>query len=1305
MKQINRLFSFLLMLLCQQAAAQSTFTEWNFNSNPPDVSNSTGSTLPSVGTGTFTLIGGLTQAFSSGSANGGSSDPALTDNTGLQTSAFAAQGTNNKTCGIQFRVSTVGYQQIVLNYDLRHSNTSSRFEQVQYTTDITAPVPVWVDATMFDGNVGDTWFKNRTIDLSSVTALNNNPNAAFRVVSTFEPSTTAYAPTNISSSYAASGTWRFDMVEVKGQTTGNDITPPIAQSYYFKDATHSVIVLSEAVSNSTVTNLSNYSFSPVLTVTNSNLSISADSIFLEHAAFVDGTPYTLTVTSIQDLAGNTMNAATFNTIFNGLIPNLVITEIIHSPNDIEMIEVYNAGLQSVPLGGLSWAIGTTGAFPIINLPAGAKAVFATSPVTASATLNVATVYTILAGLGSSNDNLVIKNSLNQTVDSVQYFVGINGWPIAPSGVYGYSFELTNAASDNSAGINWVVPANQVTPQPVAGIVLGTPGVYPAPIVSNLNPTVVFSGTKLNTNENAGTVSITATLNNGNFFSSSVNVSILSMSTASQANDYTVANSLSLSWPALSNGVAQTINFTINNDLLPEDAEYIILRFTNPTNVSLPSANYFTIMINDNDKVADIASESIKLNYVSSFSNGTAGSNSAEIVAYDALSKKLFIANSIGGKLDIVDFSNPSVPTLLSSISMAPYGNINSISVKNGIVATAIENISPQLNGKVVFFNSNGTYLNEVGVGAMPDMITFNTSGTKVITANEGEPNTAYTSDPLGSISIIDVSGGIASLSAANVTTLDFTAYNSQISSLKAAGIRIFGPGATVAQDMEPEYVTVSNDDSKAWVSCQENNALVEINLLTNSITSILPLGTKDLSLTGNAIDANDQGGLIQMATWPVKAFYMPDAIASYSVGGTTYVITANEGDAREYTGYSEIGRMSASTYPLDPTAFPNGDVIKANIGRLNITMANGDSDNDGDFDEIYTYGARSITIWNTTTGMKVWDSGDDFEMITSQHPQLAALFNASNANNTFKNRSDDKGPEPEGITIATIYNKVYAFITLERIGGCMVYDVTDPSNPIYVDYKNSRNLTTYGGDNGPEGIIYIKNEETSNGKSYVLLANEISSTISVYEVDVTNIPYTTLNVKAFLEGYYSGSETMQPVLQYNQGVTLDTTLCDSVTVALYSPSNIATNTPGPYTPDYTFNAIATTKGISIAQFPASLEGTSYWISLEHRNHISTWSANPVTIQEYTTYDFSNASNKAYGSNMKEVSAGVWASFSGDINQDENVDLLDLSILDSSISNFDFGYVSTDINGDSNVDLLDNPIIEENINQFIFSVHP
>ncbi|HOZ52819.1 MAG TPA: choice-of-anchor I family protein [Chitinophagaceae bacterium] len=1304
MKQFKNLVPILFLFLFQNSFAQTTFVEWNFNSTPPDGSNSTGSTLPSVGAGTFTTIGGITQSFSSGSANGGSSDPALTDNTGLQTTTFAAQGTNNNSCGIQFQASTLGYQNIILNYDLRHSNTSSRYEQVQYTLDITATTPVWVDATTFDGNVGDTWFKNRTIDLSAVTSLNNNPNAAFRVVSTFGPSTSVYAATGASSSYASSGTWRFDMVEVKGQSFGADIIPPIAQTYLYSNATNSIVVFSEPVSSLTATNILNYNFTPALSISNISLSANGDTAYIQHSAFIDGTPYAIQISGVQDIAGNTMAATSFNTIFNGLTPNLVITEIIHSPNDIEMIEVYNASGSPIPLGGLFWAIGTTGAFPVITLPADSTIVFATSTATASTSLNVANVYTILNGLGSSNDNLVIRNSLNQTVDSVQYFVGINGWPIAPSSVYGYSFELNYAASDNSVGTNWNVPVNQVTPQPTQGIILGTPGKYPAPIVSNPNPTIVLTGNKLNTNESAGTVSVTATLNNGNFFSSAVEVSILAMSTATQSSDYTVVNSLNLIWPALSNGVSQTIQFSIQDDLLPEDAEYIILRLTNPTNATLSSANYYTIVINDNDKLADIASESIKLNYVTSFSNGAAGVNSAEIVAYDALSKRLFIANSIGAKLDIVNFANPSNPILISSLSMATYGNINSVAVKNGIVAVAIENIAPQSNGKVVFFDTNGNYLNEVVVGAMPDMITFNNSGTKVITPNEGEPNTAYTIDPLGTISIIDISGGVASLNASNVTTLDFTAYNSQLSSLKAAGVRIFGLGASVAQDMEPEYITLSDDDSKAWVVCQENNALVEINLLTNSITSILPLGSKDFSLTGNALDANDQGGIIQMATWPIKGFYMPDAIASYTVAGTTYVITANEGDAREYNGYSEVARMSSSSYVLDPTVFPNADVIKANIGRLNITTANGDTDNDGDFDEIYTYGSRSITIWNATTGTKVWDSGDDFELITSQHPQISAIFNASNANNTFKNRSDDKGPEPEGVTIAYIYDKVYAFISLERIGGCMVYDVTNPANPIYVDYKNSRNLVTYGGDNGAEGIIYIKNSETDNGKSYVILANEVSSTLSIYEVEVTNIPYTTLDITAILEGYYAGSQTMQAV-KFNQGVSMDTTICDDVSVELYTTTNISSNTPGPYTPDYTFNAVANIQGEIISQFPSSILGNTYWMAIKHRNHIKTWSANPITISEYTNYNFSNAATKAYGANQKEVSIGTWAFYSGDINQDENIDLLDLGILEADINNFIFGYYPTDINGDGNVDLLDAALVETNVNAFVFSIHP
>ncbi|MNY03312.1 hypothetical protein D3C86_1359240 [compost metagenome] len=258
---------------------------------------------------------------------------------------------------------------------------------------------------------------------------------------------------------------------------------------------------------------------------------------------------------------------------------------------------------------------------------------------------------------------------------------------------------------------------------------------------------------------------------------------------------------------------------------------------------------------------------------------------------------------------------------------------------------------------------------------------------------------------------------------------------------------------------------------------------------------------------------NDQSDSVALANWPIKGVYMPDAIASYSVNGQTYLVTANEGDAREYNAYEEAVRLGAATYTLDPVAFPNAAFLKANLGRLNVTTASGDTDGDGDFDEIHAFGSRSFSIWNGTTGALVSDNGQDFELITAQHPQYHAVFNASNSNNTFKNRSDDKGPEPEGVAVAKIGEKHYAFIALERTGGCMAYDITNPAAPVFVDYKNTRNLAAYGGDNGAEGIIYIDSVSSPTGKPYVILANEVSSTLSIYEVKPF-LPTTTGSVAA-----------------------------------------------------------------------------------------------------------------------------------------------------------------------------------------------
>ena len=211
----------------------------------------------------------------------------------------------------------------------------------------------------------------------------------------------------------------------------------------------------------------------------------------------------------------------------------------------------------------------------------------------------------------------------------------------------------------------------------------------------------------------------------------------------------------------------------------------------------------------------------------------------------------------------------------------------------------------------------------------------------------------------------------------------------------------------------------------------------------------------------------------------------------------------NEGDQREYGVIDEDVAIRDASYVLDPTVFPEGDILKQNhhLGRLAVSPYSGDTDNDGDFDEIHVFEARSFSIWNATTGALVFDSGDDFERVTATDPIYGSLFNASNSNNTFKNRSDNKGPEPEGVAMADINGTPYAFITLERTGGMMVYNVANPAAPVLVDYVNSRDLgPDEGGDLGPEGIIYIGANQSPSDTALVVIANEISATISVWAV-------------------------------------------------------------------------------------------------------------------------------------------------------------------------------------------------------------
>jgi hypothetical protein len=601
-------------------------------------------------------------------------------------------------------------------------------------------------------------------------------------------------------------------------------------------------------------------------------------------------------------------------------------------------------------------------------------------------------------------------------------------------------------------------------------------------------------------EDAGTFNFVIEVENPSDGSFALTVKPAPFSTANAGTDF---NLTSQTINITSNSNTINIAVPIIDDLVEEQDEYFVLEISNLVGAQISGEKFATLYIKDNDKKAPKATKELELLYKKSFDPSTTGST-CEIVVYDSSSKQLFATSAIENRFDIINFNNPLAPTTVKSISMDTYGGITSIAVKNGILAVASPSATTELDGKVVFFNLNGDFIKEVTVGNLPDMITFSPDGKLVLTANEGQPTVNYSVDPEGSISIIDISGGVANLNQSNVTTLLFTQYNSQESTLMSAGVRKTQKTSTLSQDLEPEYISISDDNKKAWVALQENNAIAEIDLTNKTYAGIWALGTKDWMAAGNGFDASDNNQQILLSSWPVKSFYMPDAIGNFKKDGTNYIVTANEGDEKEYTGLVERTTVGATTYKLDSAKFPHAEILKLshNLGRFRVSNLNGDTDADGDYDEIFSVGSRSFSIFNADNQSLVYDSKDDLEQITSKDSNFVAVFNADNEGNGAKSRSRAKGPEPEGLVLATINNRLYSFVGLERTGGVMVYNITNPTAPEFVDYQNPRNQSTFDGDNGPEGIIYISNKQSADGKHYIVVANEISGTLGIYEVKV-----------------------------------------------------------------------------------------------------------------------------------------------------------------------------------------------------------
>ncbi|MGB3655489.1 MAG: CHRD domain-containing protein, partial [Rivularia sp. (in: cyanobacteria)] len=740
------------------------------------------------------------------------------------------------------------------------------------------------------------------------------------------------------------------------------------------------------------------------------------------------------------------------------------------------------------------------------------------------------------------------------------------------------------------------------------------------------------------------------------------------------------------------GNSQSLDHILVSDNLADNAEFDIVHVNSEfADTSAKASDHDPLVAS-----LSISNQNVENNYQNMLNfAGTIKLEGAEISAYDSGTQRIFVTGEAGEDnafniaedspiLQAVDVSDPSNPTVIRQIDLSSYGaGVQSVAVKNGVVAVAVSAQTSTDPGKVVFFNaSDYSELSQVTVGALPDMLTFTPDGSKVLVANEGEPNDRFTVDPEGSVSIIDVSGGFANLTDENVTTADFSEFNGQEATLRSQGVRIFGEKSdgtpsTAAEDFEPEYIAVSPDGTAAFVALQENNAFAVVDIESSKVTSILPLGYKDWSgtnptlkpfkatfdgsqevtpnsstATGNALlqlnqagnalnytmtvsgldfgtlvggaaqtadtgddvtgihfhnaargvggpvvfgifgpaqdtddrtitinadgtttisgvwettdtaastsltnfvadlqsanqdadtnlylnihteefpmgeirgqimgstvqlDASNEDGGINFANYPnLFGMYQPDAIASYEANGETYYITANEGDARirpdgdieddagevlveEGTDFNEEARVGDVT--LDPTAFPNAATLQEdeNLGRLNITTTLGNTDNDPEFEQLYAYGARSFSIFNSS-GELVYDSGDLIGKLTSQ--LVPEKFNSQGDADSFDSRSDDKGAEPEGVTIGQVGNKTYAYVGLERTGGVMVFDVSNPTAASFVQYINNE------GDLSPEGLTFIDAQDSANGNSLLAVTNEESETLTIYNANIPDL--------------------------------------------------------------------------------------------------------------------------------------------------------------------------------------------------------
>lgn len=493
-------------------------------------------------------------------------------------------------------------------------------------------------------------------------------------------------------------------------------------------------------------------------------------------------------------------------------------------------------------------------------------------------------------------------------------------------------------------------------------------------------------------------------------------------------------------------------------------------------------------------------------YVTGFSSTDGGV--AEIVAYNPNNQKFYLVNGIENKVDIVSLKDleagdePMELELETRIDVEDMidgfdvGDLTSVAVdmKNGRIAIAVQEDDYDKNGAILILDEDGNYLTHFACGVQPDMITFSPDGRYVLTADEGEPREGYgedSVDPLGSVTVVDLDA-----EEPEAVVVTFEAWDDKRDELVEQNVLV-KKDLLPSADFEPEFIAVNPDATVAYVALQEANAIAVLDLESLEFTDIFALGFKDHREEGNELDVIKDKD-IKIENQDLLGVYMPDGIDLVEIDGDLYLLTANEGDAtewgdddNEYTNMTEIEIAGEEVEVMDKEKMDGFPEVEDDVN--------------------FILGGRSFSMFQVTEeGLDlVFDSGSDFERITAE--RYPDTFNASNKNNKLDSRSDAKGPEPEDVVTSVIADRVYAYIGLERISGLMVYDITNPEEASFVAYLNTRNfdidfpedddelLDPAIGDVSAEGLAVVKAEDSPTGHTLILVANEVSGTVAVYQ--------------------------------------------------------------------------------------------------------------------------------------------------------------------------------------------------------------